>query len=448
LAADEVREARLELGSSPLASELLGVGVLVVLSAFFSSAETALTALTVGRLKQIQEEKPKLRRYLQRWLDHPGSILATLLVANNVVNVAVSVLSARIAHFYLGTWADAIAVGAATLILLSFGEVVPKVFAKRTAPYWATRVIRPVCWIDSLLRPVSWIFSRLGAVALRGADAAGVAAEPSVTEDELEHLIDVGEREGVLAHERGEMLRSVLEFQDTMVKEIMVPRTEMVAVPVTAPLDDVLRIVQDSRHSRIPVYRDRYDNLVGVLYVKDLLRYVGRAPPAAETGWTEIVRPSPMFVPETQKVSALLHDMQTRRLHLAVIVDEFGGVSGLVTLEDVLEEIVGEIQDEDDAEEPLVQQRDDGSLLADARINLWDLGEKVEREFPDDADYETLGGFVTASLGHVPHRGESFEWNGLAFTVREADARRVHRVEIRVANPPPADTEPPAGADA
>jgi CBS domain containing-hemolysin-like protein len=155
-----------------------------------------------------------------------------------------------------------------------------------------------------------------------------------------------------------------------------------------------------------------------------------------------------MFVPETQKVSALLHDMQTRRLHLAVIVDEFGGVSGLVTLEDVLEEIVGEIQDEDDAEEPLVQQRDDGSLLADARINLWDLGEKVEREFPDDADYETLGGFVTASLGHVPHRGESFEWNGLAFTVREADARRVHRVEIRVANPPPADTEPPAGADA
>ncbi|MBN1773217.1 MAG: HlyC/CorC family transporter [Deltaproteobacteria bacterium] len=423
--------------------EFVGILLLLLASAFFSSAETALTALSEARIRQLQDEHPSLRKHFQRWLDRPARMMATLLVGNNIINVAASVFGARIAHRYLGSWADAAAVGIMTLLLLSFGEVAPKVFAKRAAPYWGVKVIRWVCLFDWLLRPLSLLFSGLGRATVRGAEAAGVGTEgATVTETEIEHMIDLGERDGVLEKQHGDMLRSVLEFEDTTVKEIMVPRTEMVVVSIAAPLADVLRMVNESRHSRFPVYRDRLDNVVGTLHVKDLLRHVGEVTTCQTFDWTEHVRPKPLFVPETQKISDLLREMQTRRLHLAVVVDEFGGTAGLVTLEDVLEEIVGEIQDEYDAEEPLIQEDADGHLLADARVPLWDLGQHLHTEFPEDNDYGTLGGFVTHELGRLPERGAQFEWRGYGFTVREADARRVRRVEIR--RPPPAADDPDA----
>jgi CBS domain containing-hemolysin-like protein len=207
-------------------------------------------------------------------------------------------------------------------------------------------------------------------------------------------------------------------------------------------------MVNDSRHSRFPVFRDRLDNIVGTLHVKDLLRHVGETTTGTILDWTEHVRPKPMFVPETQKISDLLREMQTRRLHLAVVVDEYGGTSGLVTLEDVLEEIVGEIQDEYDAEEPMIQETADGQLLADARVTLWDLGQRLRTEFPDVGDYGTLGGFVTHEFGRLPERGARIEWRGFVFTVRDADARRVRRVEIRLPSSTPGGSEPPKNDDA
>jgi len=436
------REVAPALGELPV-YELLGIVLLLLASAFFSSSETALTALSEARIRQIQSERPGLSRLFQRWLDNPSRIISTLLVGNNIVNVSASVLGARIARMYLGSWADAVAVGVMTLLLLSFGEVAPKVFAKRAAAYWAPRVIRLVCLLDTLLRPLSWMFSALGRATIRTAGAAGVPTEePTVTETEIEHMIALGEREGVLGAERGAMLRSVLEFEDTTIKEVMVPRTDLVGLNITAPLADVLAAVNNSRHSRFPVYRDRLDNIVGTLHVKDLLRHIGQSETCTTFDWTEHIRPNPMFVPEMQKVSQLLRDMQTRRLHIAIVVDEFGGTSGLVTLEDVLEEIVGEIQDEYDAEEPLIQDLGGGKFLADARLPLWDLGQRLQVEFPEQGDYETLGGFVTHTVGRVPERGTKFEWNDITFTVREADARRVRRVELERRPPPSTSTEP------
>ncbi|MBI5499342.1 MAG: HlyC/CorC family transporter [Deltaproteobacteria bacterium] len=417
--------------------DLLGILVLLLCSAFFSSAETALTALSEARIRQLQDERPKLRPYFQRWLDHTSRFIATLLVGNNIVNIAASVLGARVAHLYLQRWADAAAVGVMTLLVLSFGEVAPKVFAKRAAPYWAPRIIRVVCFLDTILRPLSWLFAKLGKATVRTAGAAGVPTEePTVTETEIEHMIDLGEREGVLAAEHSELLRSVLEFEDTVVKEVMVPRTEMVALDITAKLPEVLALLNASRHSRFPVYRDLRDKIVGTLHVKDLVAHVARDEKCDTFDWTQHVRPNPMFVPETQKVSKLLRDMQTRRLHIAIVVDEFGGTSGFVTLEDILEEIVGEIQDEYDAEEPLIVDQGGGRFLADARVPLWDLGQRLGTEFPQDVDYETLGGFVSHHLHRVPERGAHFDWNGFVFTVRDADARRVRRVEIAARSTP------------
>jgi putative hemolysin len=432
-------------------NDLLGIVLLIFGSAFFASAETALTALSEARIRQLQDERPRLRRHFQRWLDHPARIMSTLLVGNSAVNVGASVLGAHIAHLYLESWADAATVGVMTFLLLSFGEVAPKVFAKRFASWWAPRVVRWVCLLDTVFRPLSWFFSRLGKATVRTAGAAGVPTEePTVTETEIEHMIDLGEREGVLDAHQGELLRSALEFEDTVVNEVMVPRTEMVALSITAPLADVLAAVNDSRHSRFPVYRDARDKIVGTLHVKDLLRHIGDADGCHTFDWTEHVRPNPMFVPETQKISKLLRDMRTRRLHLAIVVDEFGGTSGIVTLEDLLEEIVGEIQDEFDAEEPLIQDLGQGKFLANARVPMWDLGQRLDVEFPDAGDYETLGGFVTHRLGRLPERGAHFDWENFTFTVREADARHVRRVEILVRPPAtnePAPEEPSTGDD-
>ena len=417
--------------ADPPVYDLAGIVLLLLCSAFFSSAETALTALSEARIRQIQSERPGLRKHFQRWLDHPARIMAAMLVGNNIVNVAASVLGARVASLYLASWADVVAVGVMTFLLLSVGEVAPKVFAKRFATWWAPRVVRPVYWIDIALRPLSWFFSKLGRAMVRTAGAAGVPTEePTVTETEIEHMIDLGEREGVLLAHEGELLRSALEFEDTIVKEIMVPRTEIVALNIGARLDEVLSIVNDSRHSRFPVFRERRDNVIGTLHVKDLLRHVGERTSCETFDWTQHVRPDPLFVPEMQKISKLLRDMQTRRLHIAIVVDEFGGTSGMVTQEDILEEIVGEIQDEYDAEEPMIQDLGDGRFLADARVPLWDLGQHLDAEFPDAGDYESLGGFVSHRLGRLPERGAHFEWHDLVFTVREADARRVRRVEI------------------
>jgi CBS domain containing-hemolysin-like protein len=436
--------------ADPPVYDLAGIALLLLASAFFSSAETALTSLSEARIRQIQSEQPGLRRHFQRWLEHPARIMATLLVGNNIVNVAASVLGARVASLYLASWADVVAVGVMTFLLLSFGEVAPKVFAKRFATWWAPRVVRPVYWIDIILRPLSWFFSKLGRAMVRTAGAAGVPTEePSVTETEIEHMIDLGEREGVLQAHEGELLRSALEFEDTIVKEIMVPRTEMVALNIGARLDEVLAVVNESRHSRFPVFRERRDNVIGTLHVKDLLRHVGERTSCETFDWTQHVRSDPLFVPEMQKISKLLRDMQTRRLHIAVVVDEFGGTSGMVTQEDILEEIVGEIQDEYDAEEPMIQDLGEGRFLADARVPLWDLGQHLGAEFPDAGDYESLGGFVSHRLGRLPERGAHFEWNDLVFTVREADARRVRRVEIQKKPHPSLPPEPgPSQPDA
>ncbi|MDI7268939.1 MAG: hemolysin family protein [Myxococcota bacterium] len=411
-------------------NDLLGIGVCLIASAFFSSAETALTALSESRIRQIQEENPRLRRRLQRWLDNPARILASLLVGNNIVNVAASVMGARVAHRYLGSWADAAAVGTMTLLLLSFGEVAPKTFAKRAATFWARRVIGPVCLIDSALRPLSWLFDRLGRATARTAAGAGVPEEQSVIEGDLQHMIAIGQREGVLGVEHGEMLRSLIEFEDTIVKEIMVPRTGIHAVREDESAHNVLTVATAGGHSRLPVYRDSLDNIVGVLHVKDLLRHLGSPESCAVFDWKAHVRSRVTFVPETQKVSAVLRGMQTRREHLAIVVDEFGGTSGMITLEDIVEEIVGEIQDEHDAEEPLVREDADGRLIADARLPLWDLGERLGVRFPDEGDYETLGGFVTQLLGRLPERGARVVWEAFEFVVLDADARRVRQVEI------------------
>ncbi|HET8541454.1 MAG TPA: hemolysin family protein [Anaeromyxobacter sp.] len=433
--------------------EWLLTAVFLVGSAFCSGTETALTALGDARARQLRDGGGRRARMLSLWIDHPERVLSTLLIGNTLVNVGAGALAGAIGVEIASAWAwnpaSGVAAGTAvmTIVILFFGEIVPKTLAKRH-PVRASLAAMPAARaLVGLLWPVSTAVTRATSrlVRLVGADAG---AAPAVTSEEIEYLIEMGTKEGVLDEVKEELLNSVLEFADRVAKEIMVPRTRVVAIDRDAPPDELVRVVTENPYSRMPVYQGSIDEVVGILLVREIVGEVrhGRPIPLAK-----YLKP-PFFVPEQMKVSRLLKEMQRRRTHLAVVVDEFGGTSGIVTLEDVIEEIVGEIQDEGDVETSPVKAVAPGVWLADGGVPLHDLEgvlneppadgaadggapERREIRFPEQGDYETLGGFVTAEAGRVPPVGATVTWDGLTFTVRGGDERRVTKVEIARRDP-------------
>jgi len=250
----------------------------------------------------------------------------------------------------------------------------------------------------------------------------------ALTEEELQEAISSSEEEGLLDETEGDMLQAIFEFGDTIVREIMVARPDMVCCASDAPLNELLHLILVSGHSRVPIFEGSVDRIVGVVYAKDLLRYWGAR--NEELSPAAVMR-VPYFVPETKRIEDLLVDFRTRRVHMAIVVDEYGGTSGLITIEDLLEEIVGDIQDEHDLEEEWVQPQADGSLLLDARANVEELEEYFDREIPRDK-FDTVGGFVVHLLGNVPVAGETTRAHGLLLQVVEADERKVRRVQVWV----------------
>ena len=415
-------------------------------SAFFSSAETALTALGEARAQALMENGGRRAQLLRVWRDHPDRILSALLLGNTLVNVGMGALTTVVADELGFGHAVAAVTGLTTLILLMLGEILPKTFAKRHASGWAVAVIPFVALFYWVLFPFVWLLVQVPRGLSRALGSEQQSAE-SVTSQELEYLIEQGARHGSLDKIKEQLLSSVLAFTEVLVKEIMVPRTNVIALDESAGYEQTLKLAIESELSRIPVYRERLDEVVGVLYVKLLLADIKRGIAAKDFVLTKYTK-KPFFVPEVMKVSRLLAEMQKRKTHLAVVVDEFGGTSGIVTLEDVVEEIVGEIHDESDVEEKRIKVLSDGVLLADAQVPLRDLEEHLDVEFPEGGDYETLGGFLTATAGRVPPTGSLVVWGGLTFTVKAADDRRVLKVEIAkkpatsLSQPPPLPAPP------
>ena len=417
-------------------------------SAFCSGTETALTALGDARARQLVESGGRRARLLGIWVRSPERVLSTLLIGNTLVNIAAGALAgdvagdlARANGWSVGS-AVAVAAGVTTATILFLGEIIPKTIGKRHPIQVSLAAI-------SVVHIFYWVMWPLTTGLVRATNALVCAfggarvPTPAVTSDEIEYLIEMGTREGVLDEVKEELLNSVLEFADRVVKEVMIPRTRMVAIDRDAPAEEILRILTENPFSRMPVYRDSVDNVIGVLLVRDVVQELVKGPRAAVVDTIERHVKPPFFVPEGMEISRLLKEMQKRKTHLAVVVDEFGGTSGLVTLEDVIEEIVGEIQDEADVEPVPVREVSPGVYLADAGVPLRELQEFLNEradgadddpdrlvKFPEEGDYETLGGFVTATAGRVPPVGSLIAWDGLTFTVRGGDERRVTRVEI------------------
>ena len=400
---------------------------LLLLAAVIAAMETVVSRLNLVRALRLDEEQAPGARSLVWVLEHRATVLDALLVVTVLGRATLVAIAALLGWSWTdGVLGAVVAVALVVVLSLVLGEVVPRTVALRYLETTGLRLARATQLLSALAFPLTRGVVALGRVFVpRRHEVSG----PHASDDELRALdVDDDEQDDELEPEERAMIRSIFELADTIVREIMVPRPDMVMVAEDASLDEVIGVVLDRGFSRLPVHDAQDpDVVVGVVYAKDLL---GRVATGARGGrWGDLVRP-PTYVPETKRVDDLLRDLQAAAVHLAVVVDEYGEIVGSVTIEDILEEIVGEIVDEHDQEEPLVEPKEDGSLRIDARLGVDDLNEILGTELPEEG-WDTVGGLVFGTLGRVPVVGESLELDGIEITVDHVQGRRVGKVTVR-----------------
>ncbi|MEO0558971.1 MAG: hemolysin family protein [Bacteroidota bacterium] len=424
----------------------IGVFVcLLGLSALFSGSEVALFSITAGEREALDTLGSRSAKRVLALLDRPRRLLVAILMLNTVVNVGAAILSTQVvlafaeAYAWSPTVVLVVNVLALTFILLVVSEIAPKLLASRQPVRFAQGVAPLLSPLVRLLSPVADL---LAGLAMR-LQTRFRADEDPLSSDDIKTMADVGEAQGSLEEEERALIHSIVEFGETTVREVMVSRVDMKALPETATLDDALDTIRESGHSRFPLYRDDLDHLLGVVYAKDLLPYLddaGGDGAAPDIHWETIAR-QPQYVPPSKPLDDMLSDFQRTSTHMAIVVDEYGGTAGLVTLEDLLEEVVGEIRDEldDEEDETLIRQLDPDVWRAEARVDLDDLADAVGVELDaDDYDFETLGGLIFHLTGDIPAPGDEIEHEGLRFSVETVEQNRIQ--DVRIETLPP--TEP------
>jgi CBS domain containing-hemolysin-like protein len=408
--------------------ELASLGVLVLLSALLTGAEAAYFSLGRARLKRLAEEQGPTESPQVPLLTRPHELLVTLLVGITLVNIAASALAATMAAKLFGPAGLAVAIGAMTVLIVVFGEVLPMTLAVEHPERYSAWVSRPVAWLSALLWPVRAILNGLTAVTLRFVGSSLKQGEPEISEAELRTLVDVGAREGVVDRTEREMIHKVFELEDTLVREVMVPRPDMFCLDVATPTAEILPLLREQLHSRVPVFEETVDQIVGVLYTKDLLPYLRGLP--GDFDLRGYLHP-PYFVPESKRADALLREFQAKKLHLAIVVDEYGGTAGLVTLEDLLEELVGEIRDEFDEEERLIQKVDAATYRVSGKLPIDELNAATGLNLPNES-FDTVGGWVLDLFGRVPHKGEKAQTSEVSVAVEKVQRTRVVEVLVKL----------------
>ena len=410
--------------------EIVVIIVCLILAAFASAAETSLTGVRRSRVHQLADEGNRPARMLAALLSTPQRFLTTILVLSSVAIIVASSLATQLAVTFLPaqpTWLrEVLAPLIMSLVVLVFSEITPKVLAIQNTERAALLLGPVVNGFSVILRPVivvlTWLTSGIGHLA----GSRKTTLDPRYTEEELRMLVEVGEQQGILEEEERDMIHGVFEFGDTLVREVMRPRIDVTAVPDNATFEDVMEIAIEAGHSRIPMYEENVDNIVGVLYVKDLLRYL--LPNKKPESLRALARP-PYFVVESQNVDDVFREMRTKKVHMAVVLDEYGGTAGIVTIEDMLEEIVGDIQDEYDVETPEIEHEGDNTYVVDGSVGMGTVNELLDVDVESDA-YDTIAGMVYNQLGATPEVGETATVGPVQATVLEMDGRRVRRVRI------------------
>jgi putative hemolysin len=378
---------------------------------------------------QKEEENNWRVKSIIRLLDDPQRTLISILIGNMFVNIAASSLATYLAIKLIGNIGIGIASGIMIFTILVFGEIVPKSLAVANAEAISKRVARPIETISTGLFPLIKLFKIIISALYYFSGKKSVKEKKEITEEDLITLIDAGKDEGVIEEEEKEMIRNIFEFGDTMVKEVMIPRVDMACIPSDTKLGLILKLIKKMGHSRFPVYEETIDNIVGILYAKDLLGIYEQWYSSEDKFFLKEIIRKTYFVPENKKIDELLDIFQKDRIQIAIAIDEYGGTAGLITMEDVVEEVVGEIIDEYDKEIKLFEMTGDNIVIADAIISIDKINEILNIEIPENG-FETLGGFIFDLLGRVPRKGEKIKYQNCQMIIEQVVKNRIRRVKI------------------
>jgi CBS domain containing-hemolysin-like protein len=414
--------------------EILLFVICVILTAFFSSSEVALISITRAKARTLVNEGKPGSEAVAALKDSPEHLLITILIGNTLVTTAAAAIATAVAIQIFGDIGVGIATVFVVVVLLVFGEIGPKIYAARASDSFVLRVAPVILFASRIFSPIIWLVERVSPTFGIGKDTC----EPAVTEEEIKEWIDVGKEDGTIEQGEQEMLYSVLEFADTTAREIMTPRIDVTLMEDTVTFEEAIRIFNETGFSRIPVYHDQIDNITGILNVKDV--FSAMVSHRKDSTIKEVMY-DPMFVPETKKIDDLLKELQVHRVQMAIVIDEYSSFVGIVTVEDILEEIVGDIQDEYDKEEPDIQHISEGVFVVDAQMWIEDINERIGIDLPVEESYETVGGLIIDRLGHIPlHPGEKVEINEgkILLAVMQMHGRRIVKVKVVI--------HPPAGS--
>ncbi len=413
--------------------------VLIVLSGFFSSSETALFSISRTKARHLAKKPGRANALIKSMKDNPHRLLTTILIGNNVVNVAASAIAARMAmdlfDSYGFTDTSSYAIGAVTIVMtfliLVFGEVFPKSLATRNSVLIGRLVIHPIYWCSLVFRPVVIFLDFIPKLTGK------IKQTPAVTEEELMTFVEVVEEGGEIKEEEKELIHNIFEFDDTNSSAILTPRADMFVIEADEPLD--LKAITSSGFTRIPVIEESIDNVVGILNVKDLLAHYADGKVGDDV--RKLMRP-PYFVPEHKKLDSLLGQFKKRKFHLAIVVDEHGGVSGLITLEDALEELVGEIRDETDKEEPMIVKLKNRDWVVLGKADIDEVNDVIGMRIPESAEYDTFSGYVLEQIGRIPKEREQITIGDYEILVKSMDGNRIKEYVIRSKKPRLTQSQP------
>jgi len=415
--------------SAVLAGGVATIILLIVLSAFFSSSEIAMFSLPAHRTEALVEDGVPGAKTLKALKADPHRLLVTILVGNNLVNIAMSSIATGLLGFYLSRGQAVLAATfGITAIVLLFGESAPKSYAVENTESWALRISKPLKLAEKVLLPLILFFDYLTRIVNRITGGRSAIETSYVTREEIQDIIETGEREGVLDEEEREMLQRTLRFNDTIAKEVMTPRLDMTAVAKDASVREALETAIQSGHARLPVYEGSLDNVIGVVHIRDLVRDLDYGESLSDDiVLADLIEPT-LHVPESKNVDDLLTEMRAERLHMVIVIDEFGTTEGLVTMEDLTEEIVGEIL-EGEEEEPIEYIGDD-TVTVKGEVNIEEVNEALDLELPEGEEFETIAGFIFNRAGRLVEEGETITYEGVEIRIEQVENTRIMKARI------------------
>lgn len=439
-------------GPGKLIFELLLIFVLIIINGFFAASEMAIVSINKNRINLLASEGDQHAILINRLLGEPSRFLATIQVGVTLTGFLASAFAATSISTYLSVMlesmhiygSESISVIVVTILMsyltLVLGELFPKRLALNNSEKIATAVVKPILFFSTATKPFVKFLTFSSNILLRIFGITSEDLEEKVSEEEIRMLINVGEETGVIKETEKDMIEGIFQFDDTLAKEIMTPRTNVFAIDIELPVDQVVDQVLSEQYSRIPVFEEDIDNIIGVLYMKDLFVTLRNSQNSniemASTSIRDMLRPA-YFVPETKNIDMLFKELQSTKNHMAMLIDEYGGFSGIVTIEDLIEEIMGNIFDEYDESAEDIKKIDHNTYLVDGLVSINDINEALDIELPSD-NYDTIGGFVVNLMGSIPNEEEQpvLEYEGMKFKIEKVNEKRIEKLKIRLKNAP------------